>query len=230
MEFGIAKAKSLPVHAAGLANGKKKVQPAQIREKAAVMQRQADEEERDLAARLVQASRAGGNGVTGAAPAQCSHCGAFDGVRNGKKILGNGLVSATVSVKVRRPYVHDGGLAPAGAAKLLCEGCMWSCDRCACHEYAGFCLRHNFSDTELLPSRKLVEGDNARKMKAQQLSDAPTGTPVQKVRRCGCCILSRKGEDLGKRKSGWLELKDRPGGDFRRALVSPGYLAKVHFI
>ena len=91
MEFGIAKAKSLPVHAAGLANGKKKVQPAQIREKAAVMQRQADEEERDLAARLVQASRAGSNGVTGVAPAQCSHCGAFDGVRNGKKILGNGL-------------------------------------------------------------------------------------------------------------------------------------------
>ena len=68
MEFGIAKAKSLPVHAAGLAN----VQPAQIREKAAVMQRQADEEERDLAARLVQASRAGGNGITGAAPAQCT--------------------------------------------------------------------------------------------------------------------------------------------------------------
>ena len=32
VEFGIPKAKSLLVHAAGLANGKKKVQPAHIRE------------------------------------------------------------------------------------------------------------------------------------------------------------------------------------------------------
>jgi hypothetical protein len=172
----------LLVHAAGLANGKKKVQPAQIHEKAAVMQRQADQEERDLVARLVQASRAGGNAVTGAAPAQCSHCSAVDGRRSGKKILGNGLVSATFSAKGCRPYMHDGGIAPDGAAKLLCEDCMWRCDRCACHEFAGFCLRHNFSDTELLPSRKLVEGDNARKMKAQRLLDAPTDKPLQKVR------------------------------------------------
>jgi len=49
VEFGIAQAKSLQVHAAGLANGKRKLQPFQVEEKATAMAAEEAEEQREQA-------------------------------------------------------------------------------------------------------------------------------------------------------------------------------------
>ena len=225
VEFGIAQAKSLQVHAAGLANGKRKLQPFQVEEKATAMAAEEAEEQREQAARLAQAS------VVSPTAAKCSNCGGVDGESNGKGGLGNGRAYTTVNVRARRPYVHDGSPAPAfpGVTKLLCEQCMWRCSRCACHEYAGFCMRHRaFSDAELLPCLKLTTGDNARKMKVRRcLSENEEASPLQVVDRCGCCTLSRQEEYSRRHKKGWLVLEDRPGSTFRLAMVSKTYLSKV---
>ena len=73
VEFGIAQAKSLQVHAAGLANGKRKLQPFQVEEKATAMAAEEAEEQREQAARLAQAS------VVSPTAAKCSNCGGVDG-------------------------------------------------------------------------------------------------------------------------------------------------------
>ena len=211
------------LHAAGLANGPRQLQPFQIDEKAALMAAEAaerEQEERDLEARLAQASRGDGQA--------CCRCRRTNGTANGRRALGNGRAYATVNVRARLPYAHESSVVSAEvevAAELLCEQCMWRCSRCGCHEFAGFCLRHNASrDVELLPSLKLTTSANAHKITA--LLDKETQEPLHMVDRCGCC-LQRQDENSQRFKKGELELEDRPGDAFRRGMLSPLYTEKV---